>query len=80
MNLGIADAAELAERMLSNRLDGYGASRHSEGAGTIALSERLRRTVTSRSVIKRTGLSLACRVVNIAPPIQRRIARYFLSG
>ena len=80
MNLGIADAAELARRMLTGGLDGYGASRHAEGAQTIALSEQIRRTMTSKNRVKRAGLSIGCRFVNVMPWIQRRMARYFLSG
>jgi 2-polyprenyl-6-methoxyphenol hydroxylase-like FAD-dependent oxidoreductase len=35
MNLGIADAAELASRLVEDRLDGYSQSRHADGAATI---------------------------------------------
>ena len=47
MNLGIADAAEWAKRIVENDLEGYTKSRHEAGASTIAISERIRKTATS---------------------------------
>lgn len=73
MNLGIADAAEWAERLAAGTLDGYTASRHAAGARTIGLSEGLRRTMLGGSAIKRSlglgVLKLASRV----PALSRRV-------
>lgn len=80
MNLGIADAAEWARRIAENDLDGYSLSRHMAGAGTIALSERLRKTVSSTNPVIKTGLTIFATLVNILPPLQHRLARIFLSG
>lgn len=80
MNLGIADAAELVTRLVEDRLDGYSASRHAAGASTIAESERARRLLTSTSLVKRMMVSMGCRLIDILPPLQRRIARTFLGG
>ena len=78
MNLGIADAAELATRMVEDRLDGYGDSRHAAGASTIAGSERARRLLTSTGFVTRMTVSVGCRLINVLPPLQRRLARTFL--
>ena len=78
MNLGIADAAELAERMATGRLAGYHDARHAVGAETLRFSERLRRIVTTESRLTRratlTGLNLVGRV----PPLRRMMVRRFL--
>ena len=78
MNLGIADAAELANRMVRNRLDGYGDSRQAVGAKTIAESERARRLLTSTDFVDRIIVSVGCRLINVLPPLQKRIARTVL--
>ena len=80
MNLGIADAAEWAKRIVENDLEGYSRSRHETGAATIALSERLRKTMSSKSPVTKTILSVFAAAVNIFPPLQRRIAKTFLDG
>lgn len=80
MNLGIADAAELARRLVEGRLEGYSASRHAVGKETIALSERARRLVTSTGFFKRSLLNMGLRVANSVPAFQRRVARQFLDG
>ena len=78
MNLGIADAAELAQRFAEDRLEGYGASRHVIGKETIALSEQARRILTSRSKFTRATLGLAFAMINHLSPVQRVLARRFL--
>ena len=78
MNLGIADAAELASRMVEGRLDGYTASRHVEGAKTIATSEQLRGWLTSSNPIVRAAVVAGCGMIHIVPFLQRRFARRFL--
>ena len=80
MNLGIADAAELAARMVEGELAGYSASRHAVGAKTIALSESARRALTSPKLLSRVMRTVAFGVINVFPPLQRRLARQFLDG
>ncbi len=79
MNLGIADAAELATRLIEGQLDGYSASRHAAGASIIAKSEQARRLLTSTSWSKKMMVSVVCRLVGNLPVLQRRIARTILS-
>jgi len=78
MNLGIADAAEWARGIVENDLEGYSQSRHKAGASTIALSERLRKTVSSTNPITKITLSTFGTLINIFPPLQRRMAKNFL--
>ncbi len=53
MNLGIADAADLAQRIAAGRTDGYTAARHPIGKKTIKMSESMRKALTTTSKIKR---------------------------
>lgn len=78
MNLGIADAAELAEHMAEGTLEGYSAARHKDGAQTIALSERGRRLVTSSHPLNRPLLTVALKLIARVPVLQRRIAGAFV--
>lgn len=80
MNLGIADAAELAGRIIKGQLDGYSAARHAAGAETMATSERARRLVTTTNPLKRAAAFAAFRLIDFSPALQRRVARTFLSG
>lgn len=45
MNLGIADACDLARRLAAGDLEGYTEARHAVGAATIRLSENARRAL-----------------------------------
>lgn len=80
MNLGIADAAEWAKRIVENDLVGYSQSRHESGAATIALSERLRKTMSSKSLITKLIITVLATIINLVPPLQRRMAKTFLDG
>ena len=80
MNLGIADAADLARRLVEGGREGYHAARHPEGAETIALSERARRMVSSESALTRSVLMLALRVIGILPPLRRAAVRRLLES
>ncbi len=80
MNLGIADASEWARRVYENDLAGYSRSRHEAGAATIALSERLRKTMSSNSLLTKTIITIIASTINIITPLQRRMAKTFLDG
>ncbi|GGL80058.1 FAD-dependent oxidoreductase [Wenxinia marina] len=75
MNLGIADAADLAARISSGEVDGYEAARHPEAARVIRLTERVRRAVQSkepwrqRLILRTLGLALQ------VPAVRRAAAR-----
>ncbi len=80
MNLGIGDGAELARRMIEGNLEGYGEVRHKVGKDTIAMSENLRKIMTSRNPVIRASVATFLRTASFLPVIQRRIAQQFLYG
>lgn len=79
MNLGIADAADLARRVIEGDLDGYDAVRRAAGRETIALSERGRRILTSRNPLIRGFAKAAMRTVAASPALRRRAVRGLLT-
>lgn len=80
MNLGIADAADLARRLAEDDLDGYSAARHVEGAAAIKTSERARKMITSKNPIVFPLVTLVLKLSMSVPFIRRRLARTALSG
>jgi len=82
MNLGIADAADLARRIAFDAseggLAGYHDARHAIGASTIAFSERGRKVVTSKNKLTQLLLRNTLRLITRFPFIRRRIAINFL--
>jgi len=80
MNLGIADAAELARRLVENSIDGYSAARHREGEHVLAFSERGRRMVQSQSRLQKAFVTSALRVIGAIPPLGRAAIRQFANG
>lgn len=79
MNLGIADAADLAARITAGDVDGYQEARHAAGKQTIVLSERGRRILTSRNPIVRSLARGALRTVAAIPPLSKRAVHRLLS-
>ena len=79
MNLGIADAAEWAERLVAGTLDDYSASRHAAGRHTIGLSERARKALLTGGPRRMVSLQ-AIRLVTAIPPLARRMARAVILG
>ncbi len=80
MNLGIADAAELAQRMVDGTLSGYSESRHAEGAKIIAGSEHARKFLTSKNFITRLITKSGFRLINVSSTLQRLIAKTLLGS
>lgn len=80
MNLGIADAADLAGRFASGDLTGYHAARHAEGQRVIALSERARKAVMQGGDLRRALVFGLLSVVTALPPLQRRLAGQVLDA
>jgi 2-polyprenyl-6-methoxyphenol hydroxylase-like FAD-dependent oxidoreductase len=72
MNLGIADAAELARCIAKSDLDGYQKLRHTAGRETIELSERGRRLPTSQNWLTRRTTKIALRLVAAVPMLRKR--------
>ncbi len=80
MNLGIADGADLAQRLVEGGLDGYSAARRTEGKRTIAGSERMRKFMTSKNPIVRALVPLGMGALACAPALRRRLSRNMLQG
>ena len=78
MNLGIADAADLARRLTEGGLEGYSDARYDEGKRTIAFSERARKQVTATSPVTRAAMFGVMRLTSWLPPLQRRAAETLL--
>lgn len=77
MNLGIADAAEFAERLTSGTLGGYSVSRRRIGKKTINFSEEMRSNIMSDSPLRRTLIETGIRIVGNVPPIAHKFAQRF---
>lgn len=72
MNLGIADAADLAARLSVGQVEGYHQARHAAGRKVIADSERTRRLLMSKSSAVRAVVGTAFRAVGRYEFLQRR--------
>lgn len=79
MNLGIADAADLAARILAGDTSGYHAARHAAGAHVLSLSERGRRMVMGGPA-RRMVLKTLMRGLATLPPARRAAMRFFVNG
>ncbi len=80
MNLGIADGAELARRMVEGGLEGYGEARHRVGKEIIAESEAVRKIITSRNPVTRFFVLAVLRTASVMPALQRQFAKKILYG
>jgi 2-polyprenyl-6-methoxyphenol hydroxylase-like FAD-dependent oxidoreductase len=80
MNLGIADACELARRLMDGSHHDYSASRHLEGKKVIQGSEFLRKSVSAKNPVKRALFFSAFKLIHHLPFLQRRLANKLLYG
>ena len=78
MNLGIADAADLADRIVAGNLDGYSDSRHKIGAKIIATTERGRKMISATSGVKRLAFNTVLTMVASFAPLRRKIGRFIV--
>ena len=75
MNIGIADAADLAARIAQGDISGYHAARHPVAKRTIDLTEAARRRLTATGALSRMTITGALRMVALIPPLRRRLIR-----
>jgi len=80
MNLGIADGAELAHRMVEGGLETYGEARYKVGKQIIAGSEAVRKVITSRNPVTRFLVHAVLKVASFMPALQRQFAKKILYG
>lgn len=78
MNLGIADAAELARRIVEGELDSYSSMRHELGAKTIALTERGRKMVNGLTWQRRLAFQTLMAAAGAVAPIKKRLGRFLV--
>lgn len=78
MNLGIADAAELAHRLVDGELEGYSASRHNEALTARAITERGRKMSTGPNLPRRIVFRGLVNAANILPPLKRRLGSFIV--
>lgn len=79
MNLGIADAADLASRIAGNRTDDYSAARLIESRQVIRRTETVRRMLQGPAWRRNIGFG-AIRLAKSVPPLARVMMRSFVSG
>lgn len=80
MNLGIADAADLARRFDKGGLENYHSARHKAGKTVIENTEAARRFLMSESWWKRDFAINMVRLASYIPPLHRAILRNMLGG
>ncbi|MDF1678430.1 MAG: NAD(P)/FAD-dependent oxidoreductase [Legionellaceae bacterium] len=80
MNLGIADAADLADKLVKGDTSNYTKSRYKEGKQIIGGSERFRKALTAKNPIKRCAILGMLKLVTSVPLLQKKIAAKFLYG
>ncbi|MDF1758395.1 MAG: NAD(P)/FAD-dependent oxidoreductase [Legionellaceae bacterium] len=80
MNLGIADAADLAQMIAQGNVNQYTKSRHSEGKKIIAGSEILRKILGTKSPFKHTLILWMFKIISRVPILQKKFASKFLYG
>ncbi len=80
MNIGIADAADLARRIAEGDLDDYTQHRHRDGQQLVAGTERARKLITSASPLARLGFLGLVTAISLMRPLQRIVSRQVLYG
>ncbi|MGI9200359.1 MAG: FAD-dependent oxidoreductase [Woeseiaceae bacterium] len=78
MNLGIADAAELARRIVEGELDGYSDQRHREGSDAIAVTERGRHMTAGLTWQRRLAFRTLLAAARFVTPIKKRLGRFLV--
>ncbi|MEM1129716.1 MAG: FAD-dependent oxidoreductase [Pseudomonadota bacterium] len=77
MNLGIADAADFAQRLNTETLDGYSEARHEIGEKTIEYSEKMRKSAMSENPVQRKLVETGYWVIGRVPAIAHKFAERF---
>jgi len=78
MNLGIADAADLAERIVEGEIEGYSPRRHREGASAIMVTERGRKMAAGVDWRRRIAFRALLASAHAIEPIKRRLGRFLV--
>lgn len=78
MNLGIADAVELARRIVDDELDGYTEARHKEALVARTVTERGRKMSTGPNLARRLAFRILVTAAGILPPLRRKIGSFIV--
>ena len=78
MNLGIADAAELAQRLTEKTLLGYSESRHDEALVARAVTERGRKMSTGPNLGRRIAFRGLVAAARALPSVRRRLGSFIV--
>jgi 2-polyprenyl-6-methoxyphenol hydroxylase-like FAD-dependent oxidoreductase len=78
MNLGIADAVELAKRLVEGGLEGYTDARHGHALNARAVTERARKMSTGQNLFRRIAFKNMVTAARMFPPIQRKIGSFIV--
>ncbi|MCR9192342.1 MAG: FAD-dependent monooxygenase [Gammaproteobacteria bacterium] len=80
MNLGIADAADFAHKLVNHDLETYTKTRYLEDKRVIAGSEFLRKMMTSPNIFKRYAMLLGIKLIFHVPFLHHKFASKFMYG
>ena len=78
MNLGIADAIELANRLIAGDMHGYTESRHVEALEARAITERGRKMSTGQDLARRIAFRGLVTAASRIPAIRRKIGSFIV--
>ncbi|MCY3879419.1 MAG: FAD-dependent monooxygenase [Rhodobacteraceae bacterium] len=78
MNLGIADAAELAERLVNGGIEDYSGLRHRLGNEAVRITERGRKMTGGVNLPRRVAFRTLIGAANYVPAIKRRLGRFLV--
>ena len=78
MNLGIADAVELAKRLVEGGLEGYTAARREDALNARMVTERARKMSTGQNLFRRIAFKNMVSAARLLPPIRRKIGSFIV--
>ena len=80
MNLGMADAVDLARRFAQNDLTDYSTVRHAAGKEILELTERGRKIVSSKNPFLKGAIRMAFTVIDKSRSLQKRVTNLILDA
>ena len=78
MNLGIADAAELARQIANGDTQTYSSLRHHQGEKAIRVTERGRKMTSGTNLVARIAFRTILLAANTAVPFKKRLGQFLV--
>ena len=78
MNLGIADAAELARRLVDGEMEAYSSCRHDEALSARAVTERARKMSGGGSWVRRAAFRTVLATARSSKSLRRRLGGFIV--